>query len=837
MNGATPALPTDFVPSSIIPVAKPPQPQVANAGGYNVLDDIRARYPVFSPHLGNVIVQKGEAQDDERQLEFYPPWESQNPNPGKITVETYRDFKGKEMGDMVAGDLMHYLGAVNPNTNQPIDPQFRAMKQAVLSARTYKNDQTDRQAYQEEKDKGITTENYQDWLDHSRVDAYIRGYITPDTVDEWRHQGVYNNPNLQQAVQNIKNYVTGRDERQEIYKAINQASQKTGLPGSLIYSMMKQESRFNPAAVSMVKGKPGAMGLMQLMPDTAKQMGIENPFDIEENVLGGARYMKKLLDARKGNIPLALASYDAGPNNVGNRVPRIAETQQYVSNIMRDYQKGVTMPSDADNQNQNQQDGPTDFDPSSIRPVQGGETAPAGQTPGQMAGQTGVPGFQHETFMGDVGSLATGFAKKAGQQLVNRFGQMPITVPGVGMVGGMSPEEQRQASQRLEPSGAGETLGGWGESVAEFALLDKGLKSLGFLDKVKQIQQLHDLYTNAGPTLRYAIDHLLSLSRKMATGATVGAVQAEPGEVAKGAETGAELGAGEEALEMAGAPVLKGAKKVMGALRGPSKTPVAQTAEPALQDTIKGHFDSLADAFGISKPPADAAMRDRAGYMAKAMKEEAKQKFKPLDDLTDGQYTKLQDQLQKDDIAIQDAPTFKEKQELKKIKDDHQEEMDVLTQFVKDKGVDPDLARQGREWWRYTGGMKDLNKTMQDVMPGSASEEINVKKIVDRLQRLHDSTYDTTRGTLVRAVPGEQSRLTDAMAGDKNWADAILKDAKHFLEKESEESEAEKERLAKVKKSGEFRGKLGKAAAIGAAGTIGSAGAAGTLYELYKAGK
>ena len=126
----------------------------------------------------------------------------------------------------------------------------------------------------------------------------------------------------------------GVGERQMIETSILKAARKYDLPVNLIKSVIRAESNFQVKAVSHA----GAQGLMQLMPATAKALGVSNPFNIEENIDGGSRYLRKMLDSFGGNLKLALAAYNAGPEAViryGGRVPPYRETQQYVKRVLR----------------------------------------------------------------------------------------------------------------------------------------------------------------------------------------------------------------------------------------------------------------------------------------------------------------------------------------------------------------------------------------------------------------------------------------------------------------------------------------------------------------------
>jgi soluble lytic murein transglycosylase-like protein len=120
---------------------------------------------------------------------------------------------------------------------------------------------------------------------------------------------------------------------------INGAAQRHELDPALLTAVVERESDYDPHAVS----KAGAMGLMQLMPDTARDLGVRDPFDPAQNVEGGATYLRGLIDRYHGRLDFALAAYNAGPGAVDHYggVPPYAETRAYVQGILGAYRRSA----------------------------------------------------------------------------------------------------------------------------------------------------------------------------------------------------------------------------------------------------------------------------------------------------------------------------------------------------------------------------------------------------------------------------------------------------------------------------------------------------------------
>ena len=124
----------------------------------------------------------------------------------------------------------------------------------------------------------------------------------------------------------------GRVNRRDAYDGfIAEAADKYNLDPSMIKAVMQAESAFNALAVSPV----GALGLMQLMPAVAEELGADDPMDPRQNIMAGSRHLRQLLNSHRGNVKLALASYNAGPGNVAKYrgIPPFKETRNYVRKV------------------------------------------------------------------------------------------------------------------------------------------------------------------------------------------------------------------------------------------------------------------------------------------------------------------------------------------------------------------------------------------------------------------------------------------------------------------------------------------------------------------------
>ena len=137
----------------------------------------------------------------------------------------------------------------------------------------------------------------------------------------------------------LDRYVCYSYDRNYLISLIKETAKKLGVDPKLALELAKRESDLNPFAVS----KKGAIGIMQLLPSTARLLGVD-PFDLEQNIEGGLRYFKSLLEQYNGDVELALAAYNAGPGSVERYggVPPYEETKRFVKDITSRYHGSAT---------------------------------------------------------------------------------------------------------------------------------------------------------------------------------------------------------------------------------------------------------------------------------------------------------------------------------------------------------------------------------------------------------------------------------------------------------------------------------------------------------------
>lgn len=192
--------------------------------------------------------------------------------------------------------------------------------------------------------------------------------------------------------------------KEDMDSIFEEASALYQIPSKLLRAVAKAESGFNPKAVS----KAGAMGVMQLMPGTARSLGVSDPYNARQNILGGAKYLKQNLDRFGGDVSLALAAYNAGPGSVTKYggIPPYKETQNYVKKIMADYTGNNT--------------------------ILAGRTVSTG-TYGKTSGSTAVSSFIGSGLT--AGSLLGSFAGNAGLSGVGSLGTLLAAGKGENLSG------------------------------------------------------------------------------------------------------------------------------------------------------------------------------------------------------------------------------------------------------------------------------------------------------------------------------------------------------------------------------------------------------------------
>jgi len=176
------------------------------------------------------------------------------------------------------------------------------------------------------------------WAVHPRsdslkkvIDQWINGYRMTDKYAILYHK-YFNNRHSYRSIHS-EHYTLGSGKISPFDEMIRKESERIGWDWRLFASVVYQESRFNPEAVSWA----GAFGLMQLMPNTAKSLGVQDIFDPEDNITGGVRYLKKLLNRFDGDTKLALAAYNAGSRYVRHYggIPPFLQTRTFIKNVLK----------------------------------------------------------------------------------------------------------------------------------------------------------------------------------------------------------------------------------------------------------------------------------------------------------------------------------------------------------------------------------------------------------------------------------------------------------------------------------------------------------------------
>jgi soluble lytic murein transglycosylase-like protein len=160
-------------------------------------------------------------------------------------------------------------------------------------------------------------------------------YRFKDERGVWHFSNLNNDPRFRLYFRTPNHNKPANRYIRDYDEAIAKASRKFRVESSLIKAVIRAESAFDKQAVS----HKGAQGLMQLMPQTAYDMEVGDPFDAEENILGGTRYLSLMLDRFQNNVHLALAAYNAGPERVEEHrgIPPFPETRAFVERVLRYY--------------------------------------------------------------------------------------------------------------------------------------------------------------------------------------------------------------------------------------------------------------------------------------------------------------------------------------------------------------------------------------------------------------------------------------------------------------------------------------------------------------------
>jgi hypothetical protein len=182
-------------------IAAPPQAKPIPAPDFQRgpadMTDMYLQYPALRGLFNNltVIDKRSGGMQDDRQLEWYPPNERDNPHPGTYTSEIFNPtITNRELPTAIAADALHGLKIT--------DPQYAQMRQKFGATLTPRQHEIDQRAYAEAGEQ----RPFNQWMEDSRLDAYLRGYMFPDKADEWRKGGMYT-PEQQQELEQMRTYL------------------------------------------------------------------------------------------------------------------------------------------------------------------------------------------------------------------------------------------------------------------------------------------------------------------------------------------------------------------------------------------------------------------------------------------------------------------------------------------------------------------------------------------------------------------------------------------------------------------------------------------------------
>lgn len=170
-------------------------------------------------------------------------------------------------------------------------------------------------------------------LSSTKSKSYSNPFAEVSSYQGISGSGTYNSKALPEIANSSIMKNVPAQTKAKILDAVDRACKKYNVDPKLVISLMYTESGFRPDVTSPC----GAAGLMQLMPATAKTYGANNPYDIEQNIFAGVKFLKYLLDRYNGNTDLAVAAYNAGPGRVTTHVPNIRETKNHVAKVNRAY--------------------------------------------------------------------------------------------------------------------------------------------------------------------------------------------------------------------------------------------------------------------------------------------------------------------------------------------------------------------------------------------------------------------------------------------------------------------------------------------------------------------